>query len=251
MNKPKVILLSFILNLIILSSSFSEIVKKIQIKGNTRISDETVLMFSKINIGQNFESSMLNKILKNLYDSNYFSDVTVKFENSIILIKVEEAPLIKDIKISGVKAKKFKKLIKESLILKPRGSFNNFILSEEKKIILSKLKSVGYYFSKIDPYVETLDDNMVNIDYRIVLGEKSKIKKISFIGDKIYKDKKLRSILVSEEYKFWKFISGKKFLREELIELDKRLLRNFYLNKGYYNVEINTSFAKLINKNEF
>ena len=251
MNKPKVILLSFILNLIILSSSFSEIIKKIQITGNTRISDETVLMFSKINVGQNFETSTLNKILKNLYDSNYFSDVTVKFENNIILIKVEEAPLIKDIKISGVKAKKFKKLIKESLILKPRGSFNNFVLSEEKKLIQSKLKSAGFYFSKIDPFIELLDNNMVIIDYRIDLGDKSKIGKISFIGDKVFKDNKLRSILVSEEYRFWKFISGKKFLREELIELDKRLLRNFYLNKGYYNVEINTSFAKLINKNEF
>jgi outer membrane protein insertion porin family len=251
MNKPTVILLSFILNLIILSPSFSEIVKKIQINGNARISDETVLMFSKINEGQNFDSSMLNEILKNLYDSNYFSDVTVKFENSIISIKVEEAPLIKNIKISGIKAKKFKKLIKESLILKPRGSFNNFFLSEEKKIIQSKLKSAGYYFSKIDPFIESLDNNMVNIDYRIDLGDKSKIGKISFIGNKVFKDNKLRGILVSEEYKFWKFISGKKFLREELIELDKRLLRNFYLNKGYYNVEINTSFAKLINKNEF
>jgi outer membrane protein insertion porin family len=197
------------------------------------------------------KASTLNKILKNLYDSNYFSDVTVKFENSIILIKVEEAPLIKDIKISGVKAKKFKKLIKESLILKPRGSFNNFVLSEEKKIIQSKLKSAGFYFSKIDPFIELLDNNMVIIDYRIDLGDKSKIGKISFIGDKVFKDNKLRSILVSEEYKFWKFISGKKFLREELIELDKRLLKNFYLNKGYYNVEINTSFAKLINKKEF
>ena len=251
MNKPKVILLSFILNLIILSSSFSEIIKKIQITGNTRISDETVLMFSKIDVGQNFESSTLNKILKNLYDSNYFSDVTVKFENSIMLIKVEEAPLIKDIKISGIKAKKFKKLIKESLILKPRGSFNNFVLSEEKRLIQSKLKAAGFYFSKIDPFIELLDNNMVIIDYRIDLGEKSKIGKISFIGDKVYKDNKLRSILVSEEYKFWKFISGKKFLNEELIELDKRLLKNFYLNKGYYNVVINTSFAKLINKNEF
>ncbi len=251
MNKLKVILLSFILNLIFLSYSFSEIVKKIQITGNKRISDETILMFSRINEDQNFNSSTLNKILKNLYDSNFFSDVSVKFKEGIISIKVEEAPLIKDIKISGIKAKKFKKLIRESLILKPRGSFNNFSLSEEKKIIQSKLKSAGYYFSKIDPFVELLDDNMVSIDYRIDLGEKSKIGKISFIGDKVYKDKKLRSILVSEEYKFWKFISGKKFLREELIELDKRLLKNFYLNKGYYNVEINTSFAKLIDKNKF
>ena len=61
----------------------------------------------------------------------------------------------------------------------------------------------------------------------------------------------MRSIIISEEYKFWKFISGKKFLKEEIIEIDKRLLKNFYLNKGFYNVKINASFAKLINKNEF
>ena len=251
MNKLNVILLSIIFNLIFLSFSFSEIIKKIQITGNSRISNETVLMFSRINEGQNFKNLMLNEILKNLYDSNFFSDVSVKFENNIIKINVEEAPLIKDIKITGIKAKKFKKLIRESLILKPRGSFNNLFLAEEKKIIQSKLKPAGYYFSKIDPYVEILDDNMVSIDYRINLGEKSRIGKISFIGDKIFKDNKLRGVLVSEEYKFWKFISGKKFLQEELIKLDKRLLKNFYLNKGYYNVEINTSFAKLINKNEF
>ena len=251
MNKFKVILLSLILNLIFLSFSFSEIVKKIEIIGNSRISDETVLMFSQINKGQNFNNSMLNQLLKNLYDTNFFNNVSVKFENNIITINLDEASLIKDIKISGIKAEKFKKLIRESLILKPRGSFNDFLLSEEKKIIQSKLRSAGYYFSKIDPFIEILDDNMVSIDYRIDLGEKSKIGKISFIGNKVYKDNKLRSILVSEEYKFWKFISGKKFLNEELIELDKRLLKNFYLNKGYYNVVINTSFAKLINKNEF
>ena len=251
MNKFKVILLSLILNLIFLSFSFSEIVKKIEIIGNSRISDETVLMFSQINKGQNFNNSMLNQLLKNLYDSNFFNNVSVKFKNNIITINLEEASLIKDINISGIKAEKFKKLIRESLILKPRGSFNDFLLSEEKKIIQSKLRSAGYYFSKIDPFIEILDDNMVSIDYRIDLGEKSKIGKISFIGNKVYKDNKLRSILVSEEYKFWKFISGKKFLNEELIELDKRLLKNFYLNKGYYNVVINTSFAKLINKNEF
>ena len=85
----------------------------------------------------------------------------------------------------------------------------------------------------------------------INLGEKAKLKKLNFIGDKIFKDKKFKSIIVSEEYKFWKFISGKKYLNENIIKFDKRLLKNFYLNKGYYNVEINSSFAKLINENEF
>ena len=88
---------------------------------------------------------------------------------------------------------------------------------------------------------------MVSIDYVVDLGEKSKIGKISFIGDKIFKDNKLKSVIVSEEYKFWKFISGKKFLNEEIIKIDKRLLKNFYLNKRFYNVKINTSFAKSVN----
>jgi outer membrane protein insertion porin family len=208
-------------------------------------------MFSKVNIGQSIDNNDINQVLKNLYASNFFKNVSVKMTDNILLINVEEAPLIKDIQISGIKAKKFRTLIRDSLILKPRGSFNEFILSKEKKIIQSKLQSSGYYFAKIDPYIELLDDNMISIEYRVDLGEKSKIGKISFIGDKIFKESKLRSIIVSEEYKFWKFISGKKFLNEELIEIDKRLLKNFYLNKGFYNVEINTSFAKLINKNEF
>tara|TARA_Y200000002_G_scaffold60241_1_gene45549 strand:- start:805 stop:3051 length:2247 start_codon:yes stop_codon:yes gene_type:complete len=252
MIKTKTIFISIFLNFFIFFTfSNSEVIKKIEINGNKRISDETILMFSQVNKGQSIDNNYINSVLKNLYDSNFFSDVSVEMIDSVLLINVEEAPLIKDIKISGIKANKFKNLIRDSLILKPRGSFNNFILSEEKKIIQSKLQSSGYYFAKIDPYIESLDDNMISIEYRINLGEKSKIGKISFIGDKIYKDSKLRSIIVSEEYKFWKFISGKKFLKEELIEIDKRLLKNFYLNKGFYNVEINTSFAKLINKNEF
>ena len=65
------------------------------------------------------------------------------------------------------------------------------------------------------------------------------------VGNKVFKDRKLRRIIASEEYKFWKFISGKKYLNENLVEFDTRLLRNFYKNNGYYNVEINSSFAKL------
>ena len=96
-----------------------------------------------------------------------------------------------------------------------------------------------------------MDNNTVNIKYKVNLGNKAKIKRITFIGDKKFKNKRLKSIIVSEEYKFWKFISSKKFLNENLIQIDKRLLKNFYLNKGYYNVEINSSFAKLIDNDEF
>ena len=113
------------------------------------------------------------------------------------------------------------------------------------------LKSLGYYFSNVEPYIEFLDNNMINLEYKIDIGKKAKIGKISFLGNKIFKDKKLKSIIISEEYKFWKFISGKKYLQEQLTNIDKRLLKNFYLNRGFYNIKINTSFAKLINDDEF
>ena len=68
---------------------------------------------------------------------------------------------------------------------------------------------------------------------------------------KFIKTRKLRNLIVSEEYKFWKIVSGKKYLNENLINFDKRLLKNFYLNKGFYDVEINSSFARLMEDNQF
>ena len=129
MNKIKILLLSFLLNFLIFSSfSFSEIIKKIEITGNNRISDETILMFSDVNTEQSVENNKINQILKDLYNSNFFNNVSVKIEKNTLFINVDEAPLINDIKITGVKAEKFKKTIRDSLILKPRGSFNSFLL---------------------------------------------------------------------------------------------------------------------------
>ena len=66
----------------------------------------------------------------------------------------------------------------------------------------------------------------------MALGKKSKIKKITFIGNKVFKDKKLRNIITSTEYKFWKFISGRKFLNQNSVFFDERLLKNFYKKTG-------------------
>ncbi len=229
----------------------SEIIEKIEIIGNERVSSETIIMFSDVNVKDKIDDNKINNILKNLYNSNFFENISVKIENNFLKITVKEYPIIENINFEGLKAKKLKESIKKNLILKNRSSFNKFFLEKDKNTMDSSLKDLGYYFSNIDTFVEYLDDNKVNITYKIKLGNKAKIKKISFIGDKRFKDSKLRNVIVSEEYKFWKFISGKKFLNEEIIEIDKRLIKNFYLNKGYYFVEVNTSFAKMIDKESF
>ena len=248
LRKVSLYIIFFLLSSI--SVSTAEILNQFKIDGNERIPKETIIMFSGAKVGDDINSSNLNDILKNIYDSNFFEDVNIKLENNILSIKVVENPLIENIDIKGPKAKKIIKKLKENLKLKERNSYNKILIKEDKNKIINDLKSLGYFFSKVDVNIETLEDNKINLIYDIEMGEKAKIKKISFIGDKIFKDRKLRGIIISEEYKFWKFISGKKFLNQDILKLDERLLKNFYLNKGYYNVAINSSFAKLIDEKD-
>ena len=184
-------------------------------------------MFSELKLGDKLINNDIKIILKNIYKSNFFENVSVKYQIKII-ITIIELPIVQNIEIKGIKAKKNKELVKKNLILKPRSSFNEYLLAAEKKSIISNLKSSGYYFAKVETYTELLDNNSVNIIHQIDLGNKGKIKKISFIGEKVFKDRKLRSIIISEEYKFWKFISGKKYLNEETISFDERLLKIFF-----------------------
>ena len=235
----------------LLSISRSEIVEKITISGNDRISNETIQMFSEVSINDDLKKFEVNSVLKRLYNTNYFENVTVSFNNNILEIYVKENPIIQNVSYNGIKANKIKDEVSKNLNLKSRSSFSKNLLEKDNEIIKDVLKKLGYYFPQIDVYIEQLSDNKINLEYNIDIGEKARIEKISFIGDKKFKDKKLKSVIITEEYKFWKFITGKKFLNESLIELDLRLLKNFYLNKGYYNVQIDSSFAKLIGSNSF
>ena len=251
LNIFKTLFFLVVFNLFVTSSSLSEIVKEIIIKGNNRISEETIKMFSNVSINDDLSKNDVNNVLKKLYDTNFFDNVYIKFLSNKFEITVKENPIIQSVNIEGVKASKIKDQITKNLNLKSRSSFNKILLKKDKENIKNVLKNIGYYFPKIDTYIEDLNDNKINLNYKIDIGDKARIKKISFIGDKKFKDRKLKSIIVSEEYKFWKFISGKKFLNENLISLDLRLLKNFYLNKGFYNVKIDSSFAKLVNSNQF
>jgi len=247
------LLIGFLLNIFFIYFSYANVISKIDISGNKRISDETIKVFVDFKIGDEINIIKIDEILKNLYETKFFKDVNVVNKNDILIINVVENPIIQEINFNGIEAEKILDEIKKNLFLKNRSSYNLIDLEYDKRKIISNLKNLGYYFSSLDVYVEDLNDNKVNINININLGEKAKISKISFIGNKFFKDNKLRSLILSEEYRFWKFISGKKYLNESMIEFDKRLLKNYFLNNGFYNVEIFSSFAKILDseKNSF
>ena len=240
-----------IFSIVFTFSSHSKNYKNIIINGNERISNETILVFSEIQDNKRLDENSINEILKKLYKSGFFKDVTVKIENNNLTIEVLENPIIQTVFIEGIKRKKTEESLYEILSLKNRSSYNSILVKKDETAILSFLKDDGYYFSNVISSYQDLGGNKIDLLYQIELGKKSKISKISFIGDKKFKDSTLKNIIISEEYRFWKFLSGKKYLNENLINYDKRLLNNFYKNKGFFNVVIESSFANYLGDDEF
>ena len=231
--------------------SYAEKIKKFEITGNDRISDETIILFSEYNINDDINQSNLNEIIKNLYKTYFFKNIDINFNNNTLFINVSENPLIQSVTFTGIKRTSLTDQIKNIILQKEKSSFVENKIKEDQNRILNSLRVSGYYFSDVSVNVKRNDNNTVDIVYQIDLGKKALIKKIKFIGNKIYKDNKLRKVIVSEEDKFWKFISSKKNVDLKRFELDKSLLENFYKNKGYYKVKINSSFAQIINNEYF
>jgi len=250
-DKLKILFFLFIFSTSLQNHSNANIIQNIEIDGNVRIPNETIISFLSLENNQQIDSEKINEITKTLYESNFFSNVSIEFKNDKLFIFVTENPIIQEIIFDGIKSKDLLKSITAELKLVSRSSFVKIYADQDLSKMLSNLKNSGYFFSKIDTRIEDLSDNKINLIYNINLGKKAKIKKISFIGNKIFKDNKLRGVILSEEYKFWKFISNKKYLNENLVELDKRYLKNFYINNGYYNAIISSSFAKLIDEDQF
>ena len=246
-NLLKIIISFFLL----INSSFAEIISDFNVNGNVRISSQTVINFSEFNKGDDLTNNDLNDGLKKIYETNFFEDVSINIKDNILTISVKEYPIIQDIKFTGIKAKKFIELLNNEIKLKSKSSFNRFILKKDQELILNILKKSGYYFATVNVQEQTNSNNTVNLVYNVEMGEKAYINEIKFIGDKKFKSRKLSSVITSEESKFWKFLSRNRFLDKERTELDKRLLKNFYLNKGYYNVEIEEAFTKIIDNKSF
>ena len=162
-------------------------INNIQIKGNERISDETIILFSEFNIGNDITNNKLNQIIKNLYETNFFENVNVKVLDQALLITVVEAPIIDKVEFVGVKAEKIKESLLSFISLKSRSSYNEFLVSEDRKKITSYLRQIGFYFSNVSTVIENLDNNLVNVIHNIELGEKAKLKKLNLLVIKFLK----------------------------------------------------------------
>ena len=244
-------LIIFIFFISFIKNLSADTIQKFEISGNDRISKETIIMFSNIKIGENVDNNILNKVLKSLYATDYFENVEISFNNNVIQIKVIENPIIQSVIINGIKKDKIYENIKNITSKTEKYPFIESKINEQMVLMKNILKSYGYYFVELDTsYVEN-SNNSLDLIYDFKLGPIAKIKNIKFIGNKVYRDSTLRNVIISEESKFWKFITRNKFLNSNRINLDNSRLTNFYKNNGYFNANIKSSTALINEDNQF
>ena len=223
----------------------SAIIKKIEIIGNDRVSDQTIIVYGDIKINEDVNEQKLNQILNDLYSTDFFEDVKIQIKEDILIINLKEYSVINKLIFFGEPSNRIKSEIKKNIKSKEKGSFIKSYISQDIETIKSLYSSIGYNFSKIEAKINKIDDRNIDLIIDITRGEKTKISSINFIGNKKIRDRRLRDIIASEEDRFYKFISRNTNFSKNLIDLDIRLLKNYYKSLGYYDIKVTSNSAEL------
>ena len=227
------------------------VIDELNISGNQRIDIETITSYSKINIGDKYSEEIGNTTLKNLFNTNLFSNIDISFENNILSILVSENPTINLIKFRGNKKVKDEDLLIE-IQLKERSVYSRSKVKKDIERMLSLYQRAGRLSTEINPRVELLDENRVNLIYEIKESDISEVSKIIFIGNDSFKSSKLKSIMKTKEKTFLRFLSSSDKYDPDKIEYDKQLITEFYNNNGFPNFRFTSSIAQLSqNTNNF
>ena len=226
----------------------SAIIKKIEIIGNDRVSDQTIIVYGDIKVNEDINEQKLNQILNDLYSTDFFEDVKVQIKEDVLIINLKEYSVINKLIFLGEPSNRIKSEIKKNIRSKEKGSFIKSYISQDIETIKTLYSSIGYNFSKIEAKINKIDDRNIDLIIDITRGEKTKISSINFIGDKKIRDRRLRDVIASEEDRFYKFISKNTNFNQNIIDLDIRLLKNYYKSLGYYNIKVTSNSAELNKK---
>ena len=241
----KLITYFFITLLLTLNHLNAEIISLIKIEGNKRISDDTIKVYGNIETDKKYNEEEIDNITKNLYETNFFENIELILENNTLIVKVKEYPIINQLIITGEKSNKYKEQIKKLIKLKQKSSYIRSFLADDVNTIKSLYSSQGYNFIEIDTRIKKINNDAYDLLIDINRGDKTKISTIKFIGNDKIRSNRLRDIVASGENKFWKILSRNTNFSEELVNLDIRLIRNYYKSLGFYDVEVNSNLAEL------
>jgi outer membrane protein insertion porin family len=209
-----------------------------------------VLSYGDLSVEKLYSDDLTNNAIKKLYDTQLFSDISIKYLDNILTINVKENPTINLVLFDGNKSKKDEDLVSE-IKLKERSVFSRSRVKEDVKRLLELYQRSGRLAAKIDPSVELLDNNRINLIFKIDEAKVSNVSKITIIGNKEFTDREIRKIMTTKTPSLLKFWSKGGNYDPDRIEYDKQLVSDFYSKNGFVNFAFTSSIAQLVDSNKF
>ena len=228
------------------------IISNIIIKGNNRVTNNTILSYSNVEQGDRFSPELVKQIIQNLYETKYFDDISVSLSFNDLIINVSEKPIISEILITDnniIEDEDILKALEDVGISKTRPYDKNIFDKIEQELIRLYFDR-GRYSAVISSKITKLERNRVSIELIVDEGDASGIKEINIIGNKAFSNNKILSVMSSGTKYFFEFWSSKDTYSSSVLRSDISKIENYYLNRGYIRFRILSNQVNLSNNNK-
>jgi outer membrane protein insertion porin family len=219
-------------------------IQAIQVVGNQRIEAGTIRSYLVVRPGDPFDPDRLDRSVKTLFSTGLFKDVQFSRQGNVLIVNVEENPLVNKVAIEGNKRLSDDQ-IKPEIQTKPRAVFTPGLVEGDRQKILDLYAKKGNFDATVTPQIIRQDQNRVDVVFQVVEGPTALISKIAIVGNHAFSESKLIDAISSREERWWRFLSTSDQYDPQRLEYDKELLRRFYLKNGYADFEVLNATAEL------
>ena len=218
-----------------------ELVTQVQVTGNKRIEADAIQRVIRVKPGDVLRAGDISRDMKNIYKMGYFEDIRVESQEAdggkIIIFRVAEKPTVRRISFSGNRVFKDEKL-RENLSISTGSILNIFTVKSNVEQLELMYKEKNYHNVKITYTAHDRDNNQADIEFTIDEGEKIKIKKIAFQGNKTFSDKELKKLLSTSEKGFFSWLTSSGELNREDLRQDAARLMGYYNINGFIHAKV-------------
>ncbi len=222
----------------------AENIQLIKVEGNARVEKETVQSYLPFREGQKFQAFHISQAIKSLYATGLFDEVNARWDGKNIVVSVVENPLVNRVVFEGndeINKKQLEKVIQ----LKARSIFTPAKAQRDVQELLAAYRQRGRFLATVKPQIIRRDQNRVDVIYNINEGEKTRIQNIGFVGNKRFDDADLQKVILTKESAWWKFLTSSDTYDPDRLDVDKELLRRYYLQHGYADFQVISAVAEL------
>lgn len=220
------------------------VIRTIQVQGNRRVEPETVRSYLQFSPGSRYDPLKVDESLKALFSTGLFSDVRIRLQGTTVIVKVVENPIVNRVAFEG-NSEIDDDTLKAEIQMKSRAVFTRARVQSDVQRILNVYRRSGRFAVQVDPKFINQEHNRIDLVFEIQEGPKTTVRSISFVGNESFKDSELREIITTTETGLLSFLSPTNIYDPDRLNLDRELLRQYYLKNGYADARVVSATADL------